>query len=337
MTKKVAARLEEIFTSERKTYEEKWDNLKLFIEYGMLTNEEFCEKALKFALLKNVDGKYFSFDEYRTAVSGNQTDKDNKVVYLYATDKDAQYSFIEGAEKKGYDVLLMDCELDAHYVNLLEQKLQDCRFCRVDSDSIDNLIPKEDRKRPELSESEKEDLGTLFKAALPAEYEYVVNGDNLGEDADPILITQNEFMRRYREMSSMGGGMNFYGSFPASYDITVNLENPLVSKILEAKNASVKPQAEVTPADPEILKAGEAKDATDEQKKAAEDARAAEREARKAASDEHKSEIEEFAAGNEILHQIIDLALLANGMLKGKALSEFIARSRKVVSDAYLK
>ena len=337
VTKKVAARLEEIFTSERKTYEEKWDNLKLFIEYGMLTNEEFCEKALKFALLKNVEGKYFSFDEYRTAVSGNQTDKDNKVVYLYATDKDAQYSFIEGAENKGYDVLLMDCELDAHYVNLLEQKLQDCRFCRVDSDSIDNLIPKEDRKRPELSESEKEDLGTLFKAALPAEYEYVVNGDNLGVDADPILITQNEFMRRYREMSSMGGGMNFYGSFPASYDITVNLENPLVSKILEAKNASVKPQAEVTPADPEILKAGEAKDATDEQKKAAEDARAAEREARKAASDEHKSEIEEFAAGNEILHQIIDLALLANGMLKGKALSEFIARSRKVVSDAYLK
>ena len=337
VTKKVAARLEEIFTSERKTYEEKWDNLKLFIEYGMLTNEEFCEKALKFALLKNVEGKYFSFDEYRTAVSGNQTDKDNKVVYLYATYKHAQYSFIEGAENKGYDVLLMDCELDAHYVNLLEQKLQDCRFCRVDSDSIDNLIPKEDRKRPELSESEKEDLGTLFKAALPAEYEYVVNGDNLGVDADPILITQNEFMRRYREMSSMGGGMNFYGSFPASYDITVNLENPLVSKILEAKNASVKPQAEVTPADPEILKAGEAKDATDEQKKAAEDARAAEREARKAASDEHKSEIEEFAAGNEILHQVIDLALLANGMLKGKALSEFIARSRKVVSDAYLK
>ena len=337
VTKKVAARLEEIFTSERKTYEEKWDNLKLFIEYGMLTNEEFCEKALKFALLKNVEGKYFSFDEYRTAVSGNQTDKDNKVVYLYATDKDAQYSFIEGAENKGYDVLLMDCELDAHYVNLLEQKLQNCRFCRVDSDSIDNLIPKEDRKRPELSESEKEDLGTLFKAALPAEYEYVVNGDNLGEDADPILITQNEFMRRYRDMSSMGGGMNFYGSFPASYDITVNLENPLVGKIIDAKNAAVKPQAEVTPADPEILKAGEAKDATEEQKKAAEDARTAEREARKAASDEHKSEIEEFAAGNEILHQIIDLALLANGMLKGKALSEFIARSRKVVSDAYLK
>ena len=337
VTKKVAARLEEIFTSDRKTFEEKWDNLKLFIEYGMLTNEDFCEKALKFALLKNVDGKYFSFDEYKTAVSGNQTDKDNKVVYLYATDKDAQYSFIEGATNKGYDVLLMDCELDAHYVNLLEQKLQDCRFCRVDSDSIDNLIPKEERKRPELSESENEDLSMLFKAALPADYEYIVKGDNLGESAEPILITQNEFMRRYRDMSSMGGGMNFYGSFPASYDITVNLENPLVGKILDAKNAAVKPKAEVAPADPEIVKAGEAKDATEEQKKAAEDAKDAEREARKAASDEHKAEIEEFAAGDEILHQIIDLALLANGMLKGKALSEFIARSRKVVSDAYLK
>ena len=337
VTKKVAARLEEIFTSDRKTFEEKWDNLKLFIEYGMLTNEDFCEKALKFALLKNVDGKYFSFDEYKTAVSGNQTDKDNKVVYLYATDKDAQYSFIEGATNKGYDVLLMDCELDAHYVNLLEQKLQDCRFCRVDSDAIDNLIPKEERKRPELSESENEDLSMLFKAALPADYEYIVKGDNLGESAEPILITQNEFMRRYRDMSSMGGGMNFYGSFPASYDITVNLENPLVGKILDAKNAAVKPKAEVAPADPEVVKAGEAKDATEEQKKAAEDAKAAEREARKAATDEHKAEIEEFAAGDEILHQIIDLALLANGMLKGKALSEFIARSRKVVSDAYLK
>ena len=337
VTKKVAARLEEIFTSDRKTFEEKWDNLKLFIEYGMLTNEDFCENALKFALLKNVDGKYFSFDEYKTAVSGNQTDKDNKVVYLYATDKDAQYSFIEGATNKGYDVLLMDCELDAHYVNLLEQKLQDCRFCRVDSDSIDNLIPKEERKRPELSESENEDLSMLFKAALPADYEYIVKGDNLGESAEPILITQNEFMRRYRDMSSMGGGMNFYGSFPASYDITVNLENPLVGKILDAKNAAVKPKAEVAPADPEIVKAGEAKDATEEQKKAAEDAKDAEREARKAAADEHKAEIEEFAAGDEILHQIIDLALLANGMLKGKALSEFIARSRKVVSDAYLK
>ncbi len=337
ITKKVADRLEEIFNEDRKSLEEKWDNLKLFIEYGMLTDEKFCERALKFALLKNTDGKFFSFEDYRKAVEGEQTDKDKKVVYLYATDTEAQYSFIEGARNKGYDVLLMDCELDSHYVNLLEQKLQDTRFCRVDSDSIDNLIPKDDRKKPELSEEERNDLQDLFKAVLPEGSDYYVSADNMGENAEPVLITQNEFMRRYREMSSMGGGMNFYGSLPTSYNITVNLENPLIAKIMEARKAAVKPMAAVPEADPEIVKAGEDKDATEEQKKAAEDAKNAAREARNAASDAHKADIEAFAAGNEILHQITDLALLANGMLKGKALSDFIARSRKVVSDAYIK
>lgn len=337
ITKKVADRLEEIFNEDRKSLEEKWDNLKLFIEYGMLTDEKFCERALKFALLKNTDGKFFSFEDYRKAVEGEQTDKDKKVVYLYATDTEAQYSFIEGARNKGYDVLLMDCELDSHYVNLLEQKLQDTRFCRVDSDSVDNLIPKDDRKKPELSEEERNDLQDLFKAVLPEGSDYYVSADNMGENAEPVLITQNEFMRRYREMSSMGGGMNFYGSLPTSYNITVNLENPLIAKIMEARKAAVKPMAAVPEADPEIVKAGEAKDATEEQKKAAEDAKNAAREARNAARDAHKADIEAFAAGNEILHQITDLALLANGMLKGKALSDFIARSRKVVSDAYIK
>ena len=337
ITKKVADRLEEIFNEDRKSLEEKWDNLKLFIEYGMLTDEKFCERALKFALLKNTDGKFFSFEDYRKAVEGEQTDKDKKVVYLYATDTESQYSFIEGARNKGYDVLLMDCELDSHYVNLLEQKLQDTRFCRVDSDSIDNLIPKDDRKKPELSEEERNDLQDLFKAVLPEGSDYYVSADNMGENAEPVLITQNEFMRRYREMSSMGGGMNFYGSLPTSYNITVNLENPLIAKIMEARKAAVKPMAAVPEADPEIVKAGEDKDATEEQKKAAEDAKNAAREARNAARDAHKADIEAFAAGNEILHQITDLALLANGMLKGKALSDFIARSRKVVSDAYIK
>ena len=337
ITKKVADRLEEIFNEDRKSLEEKWDNLKLFIEYGMLTDEKFCERALKFALLKNTDGKFFSFEDYRKAVEGEQTDKDKKVVYLYATDTEAQYSFIEGARNKGYDVLLMDCELDSHYVNLLEQKLQDTRFCRVDSDSIDNLIPKDDRKKPELSEEERNDLQDLFKAVLPEGSDYYVSADNMGENAEPVLITQNEFMRRYREMSSMGGGMNFYGSLPTSYNITVNLENPLIAKIMEARKAAVKPMAAVPEADPEIVKAGEDKDATEEQKKAAEDAKNTAREARNAARDAHKADIEAFAAGNEILHQITDLALLANGMLKGKALSDFIARSRKVVSDAYIK
>lgn len=337
ITKKVADRLEEIFNNERKSLEEKWDNLKLFIEYGMLSDEKFCERAMKFALLKNTDGKFFSLEEYRKAIEGSQTDKDKKVVYLYATDTDAQYTFIEGAKNKGYDVLLMDCELDSHFVNLLERQIPDCRFCRVDSDAIDNLIPKEDRTRPEFSEAEKNDISDLFKAVLPKGYEYIVTADNLGKTGEPILITQNEFMRRYREMSSLGGGMNFYGQLPVSYNITVNAENPLIEKILEAEKAQVKPLEAVADADPEIVKAGEAKDATDEQKKAAEDAKNAAREAKDAAYSVHKADIEAFASQNEVLQQIADLALLANGLLKGKALSEFIARSQKVVSDAYLK
>lgn len=337
ITKKVADRLEEIFNNERKSLEEKWDNLKLFIEYGMLSDEKFCERAMKFALLKNTDGKFFSLEEYRKAIEGSQTDKDKKVVYLYATDTDAQYTFIEGAKNKGYDVLLMDCELDSHFVSLLERQIPDCRFCRVDSDAIDNLIPKEDRTRPEFSEAEKNDISDLFKAVLPKGYEYIVTADNLGKTGEPILITQNEFMRRYREMSSLGGGMNFYGQLPVSYNITVNAENPLIEKILEAEKAQVKPLETVADADPEIVKAGEAKDATDEQKKAAEDAKNAAREAKDAAYSVHKADIEAFASQNEVLQQIADLALLANGLLKGKALSEFIARSQKVVSDAYLK
>lgn len=337
ITKKVADRLEEIFNNERKSLEEKWDNLKLFIEYGMLSDEKFCERAMKFALLKNTDGKFFSLEEYRKAIEGSQTDKDKKVVYLYATDTDAQYSFIEGAKNKGYDVLLMDCELDSHFVSLLERQIPDCRFCRVDSDAIDNLIPKEDRTRPEFSEAEKNDISDLFKAVLPKDYEYIVTADNLGKTGEPVLITQNEFMRRYREMSSLGGGMNFYGQLPVSYNITVNAENPLIEKILEAEKAQVKPLEAVADADPEIVKAGEAKDATDEQKKAAEDAKNAAREAKDAAYSVHKADIEAFASQNEMLQQIADLALLANGLLKGKALSEFIARSQKVVSDAYLK
>lgn len=337
ITKKVADRLEEIFNNERKSLEEKWDNLKLFIEYGMLSDEKFCERAMKFALLKNTDGKFFSLEEYRKAIEGSQTDKDKKVVYLYATDTDAQYSFIEGAKNKGYDVLLMDCELDSHFVSLLERQIPDCRFCRVDSDAIDNLISKEDRTRPEFSEAEKNDISDLFKAVLPKDYEYIVTADNLGKTGEPVLITQNEFMRRYREMSSLGGGMNFYGQLPVSYNITVNAENPLIEKILEAEKAQVKPLEAVADADPEIVKAGEAKDATDEQKKAAEDAKNVAREAKDAAYSVHKADIEAFASQNEVLQQIADLALLANGLLKGKALSEFIARSQKVVSDAYLK
>ena len=214
ITKKVADRLEEIFKNEREAWEKKWDNLKLFIEYGMLSDEKFCERALKFALLKNTDGKYFSLEDYRKAIAENQTDKDKKVVYLYATDTDEQYAFIEAAKNKGYDVLLMDCELDSHYVNLLEQKIPDTRFARVDSDTIDNLIPKNEKVKPEMAQSDKDDLSAMFKAVLPKGNDYFVEADNLGENAAPVVITRNEFMRRYREMSAMGGGMNFYGSIP---------------------------------------------------------------------------------------------------------------------------
>ena len=322
ITRKVADRLDEIFRNEREAWEKKWDNLKLFIEYGMLSDEKFCERAMKFALLKNTDGKYFSFEDYRKAVADQQTDKDKKVVYLYATDVDAQYPYIEAAKAKGYDVLLMDCELDSHFVNLLEQKLTDTRFARVDSDSAENLIPKDDRVRLEMKEDERYDLENMFKAVLPAGNDYYVNGDNLGENSDPVLITQSEFMRRYREMSALGGGMNFYGEMPASYNITVNMQNPLIVKIMEAAKASVKPQAELPAEAPET--------ATEEEKKAARDAREAVRVA-------HREDVEEFSRGNEILRQVIDLALLSNVMLKGKALADFIARSRKVVSDAYLK
>ena len=322
ITRKVADRLDEIFSNEREAWEKKWDNLKLFIEYGMLSDEKFCERAMKFALLKNTDGKYFSFEDYRKAVADQQTDKDKKVVYLYATNTDAQYPYIEAAKAKGYDVLLMDCELDSHFVNLLEQKLTDTRFARVDSDSAENLIPKDDRVRLEMKEDERYDLENMFKAVLPAGNDYYVNGDNLGENSDPVLITQSEFMRRYREMSALGGGMNFYGEMPASYNITVNMQNPLIVKIMEAAKASVKPQAELPAEAPET--------ATEEEKKAARDAREAVRVA-------HREDVEEFSRGNEILRQVIDLALLSNGMLKGKALADFIARSRKVVSDAYLK
>ena len=254
----------------------------------MLSDEKFCERAMKFCLLKNTEGKYFSIEDYKKAIEGGQTDKDKKTVFLYATDAEAQYAFIEAAKNRGYDVLLLDCQLDSHFVNLLESKLENVRFARVDSDSIDNLIPKEDKIKPELSEAEQEDLSTIFKAVMPKGNEYYVQADNLGASAAPILITQSEFMRRYREMSAMGGGMNFYGEMPAMYNVTVNMENPLIARIMEAKPAE-------------------------------------------------KSELEGFAQENEVLKQVADLALLANGMLKGKDLSDFIARSAKVVEDAYLK
>lgn len=322
ITKKVADRLEEIFKNERDAWEKKWDNLKLFIEYGMLSDEKFCERALKFALFKNTDGKYFSLEDYRKAIAENQTDKDKKVVYLYATDTDEQYAFIEAAKNKGYDVLLMDCELDSHYVNLLEQKISDTRFARVDSDTIDNLIPKSEKVKPEMAQADKDDLSAMFKAVLPKGNDYFVEADNLGENAAPVIITRNEFMRRYREMSAMGGGMNFYGNMPESFNITVNLENPVMAGIVTDAKSKITPMQEL-PAEP-------GKDASEDEKKRINDER-------QAIKDAHQAVVDEYAAGNDILKQVIDLALLSNGLLKGKALSDFIARSEKVIAEACRK
>lgn len=322
ITKKVADRLEEIFKNERDAWEKKWDNLKLFIEYGMLSDEKFCERALKFALFKNTDGKYFSLEDYRKAIAENQTDKDKKVVYLYATDTDEQYAFIEAAKNKGYDVLLMDCELDSHYVNLLEQKIPDTRFARVDSDTIDNLIPKSEKVKPEMAQADKDDLSAMFKAVLPKDSDYFVEADNLGENAAPVIITRNEFMRRYREMSAMGGGMNFYGNMPESFNITVNLENPVMAGIVTEAKSKITPMQEL-PAEP-------GKDASEDEKKRINDER-------QAIKDAHQAVVDEYAAGNDILKQVIDLALLSNGLLKGKALSDFIARSEKVIAEAARK
>lgn len=322
ITKKVADRLEEIFKNEREAWEKKWDNLKLFIEYGMLSDEKFCERALKFALFKNTDGKYFSLEDYRKAIAENQTDKDKKVVYLYATDTDEQYAFIEAAKNKGYDVLLMDCELDSHYVNLLEQKIPDTKFARVDSDTIDNLIPKSEKVKPEMAQADKDDLSAMFKAVLPKGNDYFVEADNLGESAAPVIITRNEFMRRYREMSAMGGGMNFYGNMPESFNITVNLENPVMAGIVTEAKSKITPMQEL-PAEP-------GKDASEDEKKRINDER-------QAIKDAHQAVVDEYAAGNDILKQVIDLALLSNGLLKGKALSDFIARSEKVIAEACRK
>lgn len=274
ITKKVADRLEEIFKEQREQYEQKWDNIKLFIEYGMLSDEKFCERAMKFTLLKNTDGKYFSIDDYRKAIEPAQTDKDKKLIFLYATDAEKQYFFIDAAKNQGYDVLLMDCELDSHFVNLLESKLENVRFARVDSDSVDKLIQREEEVKLELSEDDKKSLDEMFKSVLPQGNEYVVEARNLGETAVPVLITQNEFMRRYREMSAMGGGMNFYGSIPESYNIIVNMQNPLVAKIWNDRAVE---------------------------------------------------------GDNDLLRQVVDLALLSNGMLKGKDLSDFVARSEKLL------
>lgn len=330
ITKKVADRLEEIYKNERSEYEEKWDNLKLFIEYGMLTDEKFAERAMKFALLKNCDGKYFGYEDYRKAIEANQTDKDNKVVYLYATDTIEQYQYIEAAKNKGYDVLLFDCQLDAHFVNLLESKLENSQFVRVDADSIDKLIRKEDISEPELTDAEKKDLSSIFESVLPEGNHYYVKAENLGETGAPILITQSEFMRRYRDMSALGGGMNFYGEMPVSYNIGINVEHPLIKRILDSKIEKTAAGCSGFDSRISTLKS-QIEKIKDSDKQEDKDLKSSLEKEIEGVEGERKAVMVDFAKDNVLIHQVVDLALLANNMLKGKDLSEFIKRSIEVL------
>ena len=336
--KKVSDRLEDIFKNDRKGLEEKWDNLKIFIEYGMLTEDKFYERAEKFALLKNTDDKFFSYEEYKKAIESNQTDKDKKLVYLYSTNKIDQYQYIESAKNKGYDVLLFDSQLDSHFVNLLESKFKDSSFARVDSDHIDKLIKKEDVIKPNLSDNQVFEISTAFETALPSGANYNVVVENLGINEAPIVITQSEFMRRYREMSALNGGMNFYGQMPDSYTVAVNYEHPLVQKISSELADKVSPELSTIDAQKETPKKQleELKEKTKSLKydeitvEQRDEMDKLEKEIEKI-DNEKREKISNFSKNNDLLRQVCDLALLSNNMLKGEDLSRFIKRSISMI------
>ena len=281
ISKKVADRLEEIYKKDRKEFEDKWESLKLFIEYGMLTDERFYERAEKFTLVKNIDGKHFTLDEYKTLIEENQTDKDGNITYLYASNKDDQFTFIDGAKEKGYDVLLMDGQLDTHWVGLLEQKLEKSRFIRVDSDTAENIIVKKEPTKVDLTDKQKENIEEVVKSQLPKieKTEFMVDYKALGVEGRPIQIIQNEFSRRMKEMSQMQPGMAFYGEMPDTYQVALNVDHPIIAEMISETESK------------------------------------------------EKEQLEQYGAEHNTLHQLIDLALLANGMLKGKALNEFIKRN----------
>lgn len=340
ITKKVADRLASLFKEDRKAYEEKWDNLKIFINYGMLSQEDFYDRAKDFALLKDTEGKHFTFEEYKTLIKDNQTDEEGNLVYLYANNAEEQYSYIESAKAKGYSVLLFDGQLDAPMVSMLEQKFEKSRFTRVDSDIIDRLIVKEDVKKDELSVEERDNMTQVFSSQMPKleHAEFMVNVEALGENAQPVVITQNEYMRRMKEMSQFQPGMSFYQQMPDSYNLVLNSEHPLIKKVLDDTKAAC--GETLVPIDAEI-KSLEAKQSALKQlldKKKPEELTQEEKDERqnteKAISEQKEkrnSIIAGYAKDNKIVHQLIDLALLQNGMLKGAALNEFLKRSVDII------
>lgn len=333
ITKKVASRLEEIFKNDRPDFEKKWDDIRIFIEYGMLTDQKFCDAAMKFVLLQDTEKKHYTLEEYRKLIEPAQTDKSGDVVYIYTTDPVSQYNYIKAANDKGYDVLLMDGQLDSHFIGLLESKIEKSRFVRVDSDVADNLIPKDDKKAADLTPEQRDILTLLFRSRIPKvdKAEFLVNFEALSSNANPVMITQNEYMRRMKDMAAMQPGMNFYGELPDSYNLIVNTESPIIGKIkdeaMAALSATVAPfSAEITSGNDQISElrknAKDGKLSDDDQKKVTE----LEASVDKARKDQ-ESAIAAYAQTQPVVKQVIDLALLGNGLLKGTELTEFIHRS----------
>ncbi|MDR0845062.1 MAG: molecular chaperone HtpG [Tannerella sp.] len=340
ITKKVADRLEEIFKSDRPQFEEKWDSLKLFIQYGMLSEEKFYDRAVKFDLLKDVDDKYFTLDEYQTLIKENQTDKDGTLIYLYTTSKNDQYSYIHAAKDKGYSVLVMDGQLDVHLIGQLEQKLEKVRIVRVDSDTPDNLIRKTDSNSVTLDEEQKNALREIFKSQFPTleKTEFSVTFEALGEQVNPVMLTQSEYMRRMREMSVMQPGMAFYGEMPDAYNLVLNTDHPLVKNILSGEESGCAEKLNPILSDIKGWEARQADLRDAQNKKKDEEVTSAEKEdltnTNKTLDElrEQRNAIyAEYASANPIVGQLIDLALLGNGLLKGESLSRFIKRSVKLI------
>ena len=340
ISKKVSDRLQAIFKNNRKDFEEKWDDLKIFINYGMLTQEDFYEKANKFALLKDTDGKYYTYEEYQSLIKDNQTDKDGNLIYLYSNNMDEQYSYIDAAKNRGYNILLMDGQLDVAMISMLEQKFEKSRFTRVDSDVIDRLIAKEEHKEANLESNQREILSSVFRSQLPQikKVEFNVETQALGENGAPIMITQSEYMRRMKEMANIQAGMSFYGEMPNMYNLVLNADHKLVKQVLTDADNSCK--AALEPIESEMANLNNRRKELQkaQEGKKTEDIPQAEKDElndiEKKISDEttkKQAVLGEYADGNKIIHQLIDLALLQNNMLKGEALTNFVKRSIELI------
>ncbi len=334
ISKKVADRLEEIFKEDRKEFEAKWDDLKLFINYGMLSDEKFYERAEKFSLFKDTDGKYYTYEEYKKLIKENQTDKNKTLVYLYASDEEQQHSYIQKANARGYNVLLLDGQLDAHFINHLEQKFSESRFVRVDADVIDKLIEKEDAKESGLDTENRLQMSTVFESQVPEKNKYMVSFEAMGEDETPVVITQSEFIRRMKDMSKMSGADPFYGSMPDTFNLVVNTDHRLFKKVLEEKDKKLSKKLEEINAKMDPLNEEKEKINKKNEKKKEEEIPQADKDKIEeldkevdAFRDEKNKELEKFAGKNKLVKQLIDLALLSNNMLKGEALTGFVKRS----------